>query len=57
MNSDGVAELVGSFFGRIEFKVYGFGDINKKTTKKRDDFVVIDSFAGVMGLDSKVHES
>ena len=31
--ADGVAELVGSFFGRIEFKVYGFGDINKKTVE------------------------
>jgi len=28
---DGVAELVGSFLGSLEFKVYGFGDINKKT--------------------------
>lgn len=31
--ADGMAEIVGSFFGRLEFKVYGFGDINKKTVE------------------------
>jgi len=31
--ADAMAELVGSFLGRVEFSVYGFGDINKKTVE------------------------
>lgn len=30
---DTAAEIIGSFFGRIQFEVYGFGDINKKTVE------------------------
>jgi len=31
--ADAMAELVGCFLGRVEFNVYGFGDINKKTVE------------------------
>lgn len=30
---DTAAEIIGSFFGRMEFPVYGFGEINKKTVE------------------------
>jgi len=30
---DPAAEIVGSFFGRVEFSVAGFGEINKKTVE------------------------
>ncbi|EOD33316.1 hypothetical protein EMIHUDRAFT_229868 [Emiliania huxleyi CCMP1516] len=30
---DTMAEIIGSFFGRFEFEVYGFGDINRKTVE------------------------
>lgn len=30
---DMMAEIIGSFFGRFEFEVYGFGDINRKTVE------------------------
>lgn len=31
--ADMMSEVVGGFFGRLEFNVYGFGDINKKTVE------------------------
>jgi dolichol kinase len=30
---DALAEIIGSFFGRMEFQVAGFGEINRKTVE------------------------
>ena len=30
---DTAGELIGSFFGRLEFRVAGFGEVNKKTVE------------------------